>query len=501
MPRAARSLHDNLRDHLGVATVDPPVLIWLRRSYLRALIGLAVLLALAGVSLITRVDESAYTTWAAYTDVVAKLEAEASKVAIARGSLEAGFGKASLSPHLDGSEEDWRAGRFPRLSLAGFSERRGKSATGVRDPLWVKSIAVRVGGQTVVLTSLDMLIVPPSVTELVTDRLPAINLSRAQLFLSATHTHSGPGGWGGDWATRLVAGPHREGVSLWIAQQIERSIEAALSDLEPAGFGEAWVEIPELLQETTNVHSGFPVLTFRQADGTKAIFGSYAAHPIILSASNLEFSGDYPAAWQRAMEERGFALAMFAAGPMGGQSPAGASDSLSAAEGFGDRLANRLNQPLLAIDYKPETELASLGVELTLPDPQVRFADMWRIRPWVARAILPLKPQTYLQAIRIGRTILISTPCDFSGELALSLEGRMRDLGWIAAVTSFNGDYMGYVMPSERYHDGSYETGVMSFFGPGIGEFMSEVMARVANALASPTPSTAEAASSVADGP
>jgi hypothetical protein len=437
------------------------------------------------------VDDSAYTSWPAYAETVSRLEQEASKMAIAQGSLEAGFGKASLTPQLDGSHEDWRGGIFPNLPLAGFSERRGKSATGVHDPLWVKSVALRVGGQTVVIAALDMLIVPPSVTELVSQHLESFNLSRAQLFLAATHTHSGPGGWGSDWATRLVTGPQRPGVSNWIAQQIESSVAAALADLKPATFGETLVDIPDLIEGGNGRHPGFPVLTFQQVGGRKAVLGSYAAHPVILPAANLEFSGDYPGAWQRAMEERGFALAVFAAGPMGGQSPIQAEGSFAAADSFGNQLADRVDRSLQAIDHQPAAELAALGIELNLPDPQVRFADMWRIRPWFARAILPLRRQTYLQAVRVGRTILVSTPCDYGGELALPVETAMKASGWITAVTSFNGDYIGYVMASDHYHDGSYESRVMSFFGPGMGAFMSDIVARLATAVTSPASTAA----------
>lgn len=448
--------------------------------------GLALAVVLAGVSLVLPVDERAYTEWPAYAATVAALDRQAAKVAIAHGPLEAGFGRASLTPNLQGSTEDWRTGTFPGLSLAGFSERRGAPATGVRDRLWVKSIALRAGGQTVVITSVDALIVPPSVTELLAKRVSALGLTRAQLFLTATHTHSGPGGWGRDWASGLVAGPAREGVPLWMAQRIESSIGAALDDLQPASLGKAWVDIPELVKGKARPHPGFPVLAFRQANGRTALIGSYAAHPVILSADNLELGGDYPGAWQRTMEEKGFTLALFAAGPMAGQSPALAHGSFSEAESFGIQLADRLLPALQTIRYEPQTELATLGMNFALPDPQVRIADTWRIRPWLARAILPLERETFLQAIRIGRTILISTPGDYDGELALALETALQGTGWTPILTSFNGDYIGYVMAADGYHDGSYESRVMSFFGPGIGEFMNDIAARMAKALAAP---------------
>ena len=79
---------------------------------------------------------------------------------------------------------------------------------------------------------------------------------------------------------------------------------------------------------------------------------------------------------------------------------------------------------------------------------------------------------------------MISTPADFAGELALPLERRMRESGWTAAVTGFNGDYIGYILPTARDDRATYET--MSFFGPGMGQFAADIIGRMANILASP---------------
>jgi neutral ceramidase len=454
-----------------------------RRLHLRVLLAFVALFAVVGAGLVTPVDERPYDAWDTYRQTMGELNEEGLRAA--RGFLEAGFGKASLTPRLDGSAPDWRTGVFPDLPLAGFSERRGASATGVHDPLWVKTIALRVRGQTVVLTSLDMLIVPPSVSELVAARLPSAGLSRDQLYLSATHTHSGPGGWGKDWVTRLVAGPYHEGVERWIAQQALISIEAALENLRPASMGEAWVNIPDLVKakKEGESHPGFPLLLFRQIDGREAVLGAYAAHPLFLSSDNRQLSGDYPGAWQRAMEERGFDLAMFMAGPMGGQSATDSGNTFLAAESFGRRLADRVGQAASNVEYRRSTKLAALGLEVVLPDPQIRLTEDWRIRPWAARSLLPLKENTFLQAIRVGRTILLSTPADYAGELAIRLEEEVRDLDVNLAVTSFNGDYIGYIMPSKYYHSGMYETRVMSFYGPEMGEFTKEVLAQMARVL------------------
>jgi hypothetical protein len=454
----------------------------------RRLLGAVIVIVLIGASLVTRVDDRSYATTPAYRQTLDNLQSAAAETAVVHGPLMVGFGEAGLSPDLGGETDDWRKGRFPGLSLAGFSSRMGKSATGVHDPLWVKSIALDVAGQRVVLTSLDMLIVPTGVTELLKPVLPSLGLSRSELYLSATHTHSGPGGWGEGWVYALVAGIHRDGVEQWIAQQIETSVREALADLKPAEMGESWVDIPELTRNRTAddgpPHGGFPILAFRQTNGQSVVLGSYAAHPVIMSGGNLEYSGDYPGAWQRAMEKRGFDHAVFMAGPVGGQTAAGPRYRFSAVEAYGETLATRVEAVLPKLAYRNETELGALGLDMVLPSPQLRFADMWRVRPWVARLLLPLRPQTYFQAIRVGRTILISTPADYAGELALPLEADLRKQGLTVAVTSFNGDYVGYILPGKYDHVASYETREMAFFGPGMGDFAADILARMAGTLA-----------------
>src|SRR5690606_24653947 len=67
-----------------------------------------------------------------------------------------------------------------------------------------------------------------------------------------------------------------------------------------------------------------------------------------------------------------------------------------------------------------------------------------------------------------------STPGDYSGELAVLLKEEARGVGWHAAVTSFNGDYTGYIVPAEYYGLKTYETRTMSFFGPELQRYIDD---------------------------
>ncbi len=67
-----------------------------------------------------------------------------------------------------------------------------------------------------------------------------------------------------------------------------------------------------------------------------------------------------------------------------------------------------------------------MGLDLVLPPLNVRLADDIRLRPWLARRLLRAPDHTYLQAFRLEDVIWISTPCDFSGEMALDLKDCCR---------------------------------------------------------------------------
>ena len=98
------------------------------------------------------------------------------------------------------------------------------------------------------------------------------------------------------------------------------------------------------------------------------------------------------------------------------------------------------------------------------------------MRPWVASRLLPVRAETWLQVLRLGDRVWLSTPCDYSGEMALDLKAAARTAGLRAAVTSFNGDYVGYVVPSKYYSLNTYETRTMAFFGPQLPDYFDELL-------------------------
>lgn len=450
---------------------------------LAALVGLVMGCLVTGFE---GLDDQPYIRADYYTQTVERLRASTNRALVAEGALEAGFGKALLTPTINAITDDPARGQFAWLPLAGYGVRRGRPAAGVHDDLWVKAIAVRVAERTAVWVGADALIIPREVSdEAVRQLAEDPGLSREQVYFGATHTHASLGGWGEGVVAEAFAGPHQSGVRIWMARQLAAAVRAAVADLRPAAVGQGRVEAAEfvrnrLVGKLGQVDPELSFAVFKQEGGGSAVLGSYAAHATVLSGGNMEFSGDYPGYWQREVETATGGMALFLAGGVGSHSPQSGGGGFAGAERMGQALGKRVVEELGRVSLTNAVVLGVLGCTVDLPELHVRLVDDWRIRPVFARKLLPVQARTYLQIVRLGSRIWISTPCDYSGELALEVKDFMRARGGDAVVTSFNGDYIGYVIPSRYYHMGGYEPRTMSFYGPCLPDYFTELIRTMA---------------------
>lgn len=402
--------------------------------------------------------------------------------ALALGPLRAGFARMKLTPTLGANADAPERGEFRSLPLAGYGQRGGRPATGVHDDLWAKALAFASGNQTGIVVAADLLIIPREVTEATVEELQRRDgIGRGQVYFGATHTHSSLGGWGEGFVGEAFAGGFQPAVRVWMAQQLAAVARAAVADLRAAEAGRGSFAAPEfvrnrLVGDAGQVDPEFSLLVVRQDDGDRAVLGSYSAHATVLSGRSMEFSGDYPGFWQRVVEREAGTMAMFCAGGVGSHAPKPPAGGLEGAEQMGERLGSATRQALEAIALTNRVRFGLTTLEVELPELQARVTDGVRLRPWVARRLLPVRPITWLQALRVGEAVWLSTPCDYSGEMALDLKAQAQAAGLHAVVTSFNGDYVGYVVPAKYYHLDTYETRTMSFFGPQLPDYFAGLL-------------------------
>lgn len=462
------------------------------RILLRIACVIAVLLVVLVVALVTPVDHHPYFDTDYYRATLAHLESASAKPLTEHGELFAGYGEAKLSPVLGATAENAPAGQFVSLPLAGYGQRDGKPATGIHDDLHAKALAVRVGQQTGVFISADALIIPREIADMAAAELKRTsNLAREQIYFSATHTHGGLGGWGEGLVAEAFAGPFQSSVRVWFAQQLVAAAQSALTNLQPAAYAQTNFFAPELVRnrlvdERGRVDPEFEVALFRQNTGRDIVLGAFAAHATVVSARVMEFHGDYPGYWQRSVERATGGKAIFLAGGVGSHSPVAGDSEFAGAERLGNLLASNTVHQVKQLTPTNQIAFGLVGMDVNLPELNPRVTDGFRLRPWVAKELLPVQTNTTLQGFRLQNALWFSTPTDFSGELALDLKGHFQRQGFDATITSFNGDYIGYVIPAHYYHWSSYESRVMSFFGPTVPDYFCDLIRRMGQKLTPP---------------
>jgi len=461
--------------------------------------ALGILLKVSGIFIIIiiifllwalkTVDYTPYFDSGYYTETRSRIDSISDQLSLTKGKLHIGFGKEGITPGLGAKEDDPEAGVFKEVPMAGFGSRKGKYAEGIHDSLFVKVVAIRVQEKLLVLVGSDMLIIPPVLSEKVSQIVnEKLGLERNQLFFSATHTHSSLGAWSEGYVGEEFAGLANPNVVKWLVLQFSKAIEHAIQDIKPGELGTGSFEAADfisnrLIGEKGEKDTEFIFLVVKQDDGRSAILGTFDAHTTTLGGWNMEFSADYPGYWQRKLEREGFDMAVFFAGSVGSHSPNSKGEKFEKPKYIGEALADSALKYSQSVDLADSIGLSYISLKMTLPEFHIRVSDGIRLNPILGGKLFPSIGEVYVQAARIGDLIWATSPSDFSGETAIVYKNAMNKEGYKTFVSSFNGAYVGYVIPARYYHLNEYEARLMSWFGPNMGPYTNEMIRRIMQKL------------------
>jgi neutral ceramidase len=429
-----------------------------------------------------------YVTTGYYTKTISRFDSTKSGIICISDSLYAGFARVSITPSLNNKVKNPDEGMFNKVPMAGYGERRGKSAVGIHDSLFVKAIALKEGKNTLVLISADMLIMPPNITDEVSKLLSQKGLQRSQLYFSATHSHSSIGGWAYGLVGKQFAGKENKSLEKWLIIQINKAVMNAISDLHPARIGSGSFNAAQFTRNRLVGPAGvknneFNFIVIEQQNRRKAVLGSYSAHATSLGVKNLELSADYPGYWERKIENGAADLAMFCGGSMGSQSPVCPGNGFECAKYIGEGLADSLSIQLNKVILNEKPTLSSVSLKIFLPEYHFRLTKNLNISTGLSNLLMELPKNVYIQCLRINNLVWIFTPGDFSGEYAVEIKNAMTDRGFEAMVSSYNGSYIGYIIPGKYFTMKHYEPKLMGWFGPTMGDYTMDLINRITNAI------------------
>ncbi len=212
--------------------------------------------------------------------------------------MYAGFTKIDITPE-------------PGLPMAGYVNRKDKSI-GAHDPLYARILYIDSLDQELLLVSLDLIRIDDTLYGNIIKVIEKNHgLSRNNIIIAATHTHSGPEVSLGLWSTKELSDNEKEQVKKYLRDLMWKINNGVSIALEKSG------KITSIQPLTCRVDNNVATnrvdskgvvdreatLLYMRYGNEKILIVNYACHPTVLGSDNLLYSGDLAGLTVRHLEE------------------------------------------------------------------------------------------------------------------------------------------------------------------------------------------------------
>ncbi|MEZ4944056.1 MAG: hypothetical protein R2804_00880 [Cyclobacteriaceae bacterium] len=420
------------------------------------------------LSLVAPIDYTPLKNQPFYSRMLEKLDTFQLESYPASKDIEVGWSQFSIVPDYS-------------LPLAGYKPR--EHFTNVHDSVFMKIMAINNGGITAYLISADLLIFPPVLKDLIISKFSPESASF--IYFSATHTHSSIGSWDPSLLGDLLMGEYDKDWVEAIANKTVVHMGKAKELSQPAEIGYWDVDVSEYVGN--RIDSDSPVdgkmrgLRVVRNDSSKALLYALGAHPTLISKAFTAVSADYPGEIAKSVSHE-YEFSQYLAGTVGSQRFEGflTSSNYELTGKVGGLFSSYiLNAPQVPLPQNIEIKTGKIHLEQG--PSQLRLLQDVKLRDWVFKAVSrPLDAE--LTILQLGNVLMVGTSCDFSGELAVveQLEKLANQKELKLIITSFNGDYTGYITEDSHYcTSDDEEVMALNWVGPYFGKYYAEIIKRI----------------------
>jgi len=372
--------------------------------------------------------------------------------------------------------------------MAGFAA-RDRPSEAVLHKLWAKAMVLEdAQGQRAVLVSTDLLGLPQAISDHIKATLQEkFGLTKAQVLLNSSHTHSGPVLEGALMDIYPLDDPQRFKIvqySRWLETRIIDLVGQAVRNLGPASVSSA-NGVTRFQVNRRNNNAGLltqltelkgpndyavPVIKVLDAKGkVKAIAFAYACHPTTLDT--YQWSGDYVSFAQEELEKAyPNATALFFQGAGADQNPL-PRRTIPLARQYGRELSAAvervLDEKMLVLE--PELTTAYQEIDLALADAptdeklnEMAQSSVVYYQRWAKRMLAQkekgtpfAKSSPYpIQVWRLGDQPIVA----LGGELLIEYAIKIKQIyGEKTFVFGYSNFVMGYIPSTTVLREGGYE--------------------------------------------
>jgi neutral ceramidase len=371
-----------------------------------------------------------------------------------------------------------------------------KPSESTLDPLAARALVMYAGETRVTWVAADLVAVTQQFVRRLGDRLTANGIRAGTLLVSASHTHSGPGGYLAGpvfavTATDREAPEVRDAVLEAMVEAVRRAGAGARDARLAVGRAEAPADMTRG-RLATEPDPTVMVLVLRGVQGEPiAIVWNYAIHPTMLGPRNRKLSGDVTGAVSRALEGMlGVPAALYVNGAVGDVSPQ--RHGYEHLEKTAEALVRTVRGAVASARPAAAAPMVVRVARIPLPSPGLslkhcvsRWFPSWMRLPLGAW----LPDTTDMVGVAIGRVAWVTMPGEAVSALGREIRNGAGSRWESAFVAGVSNDYLGYfVRPEDDDHVG-YVT-CAAVYGPRIGRCLSATASELLRRLPEAGPMT-----------
>jgi hypothetical protein len=436
------------------------------KKSLKILLGLFLVIFVLALILLTKVDRSPIEEQRFYKETFERLDETTFQTTLGETWM-AGWSKSNVTPPAP-------------ADLVGYSPRGPYEF--VQDSSFVKALTFNNGKTQLAWLNFELLIVHPFLARCIREAVEKADLPIDQLNFTATHTHSGMGGYmPGPLGEMAFGGFNQEIIDL-MARKSVSALQAAISlqDTVSISFrkADASAFVENRFIKNDPIDPFVRQLIFTKKDGKKATFLTYSAHATTMSSKFMGLSGDYPFYLMQALEANEYDFAIFAAGTVGSHRPLSFGNTPELVADYASALDSAIRIGMTQFATINRGEIGYGRLDISLREPHLRISDNLRIRPWLFEYLLG-DSNAHLDFTLIGNTLLIASSGELSGVFYEKWEKSANAKGLNLIITTFNGGYIGYITPDRLYDEHFHEVREMNWYGPGNGAYFDAMIEKI----------------------
>ncbi|MFN7685511.1 MAG: neutral/alkaline non-lysosomal ceramidase N-terminal domain-containing protein [Oligoflexia bacterium] len=396
--------------------------------------------------------------------------------------LKAGFYAEDVTPEIGVPLAGFGGGARRLIPWDVFNKHKYATfltpSNGKLDPIRSKVMVLERQGKRLFFVSLDIVGADPKIREDLIAELQDVGLNAEHFFLSATHTHSGPGAIFKNVVWEFLAADRfNRRVYERFIDQVAWSIRMAVDRLEDAQLLASSFEANGLQRNRRDKNG--PIDRDANLLWVKSDAGVWlgavtnlALHGTAYGMKNLAFSADVLGAVERTLESRLAELNTFQGldthrpvvlyinGAEGDIKPAKEMNEL--AQQFGDLAIASLDA---SRRMAPEWKIKSVDVRLRRASLNLKGCIQQKtINKLILSSFRPslgglLHRDTRVWSLSLGDMLFMTWPGEPTTQLGLELKRLAREAGFVQSwVMGLTNDHMAYFTTREEYSQPSYES-------------------------------------------